>query len=163
MRSKDIEIGGLIYRVYENGDVYSSNGIVKQRPNTSGYATFTAGKHGQRRSVTTHLLVARLFLPNPNNFPEVDHLDANRMNPNLNNLDWVTHQENIRRAKERGSYEGRIKGEKNPKAKLSESIVLQLIDEYRKGVSIQEMVVKYGYPWSTISNAVKGVTWSYLQ
>ena len=85
------------------------------------------------------------------------------MNPNLNNLDWVTNQENIRRTKERGSYEGRIKGEKNPKAKLSESIVLQLIDEYRKGVSIQEMVVKYGYPWSTISNAVKGVTWSYLQ
>ena len=163
MRSGQKEINGVIYIIYENGEVYGPNGLISQRPNTSGYASFTAGKKGLRTRKETHKLVAELFLPNPSNLPEIDHLDANRMNPSVDNLEWVTHQENIRRAQERGNYKGRYVGEDNPKSRLNEALVKQMIVEYRAGAAIQQLVDKYGYPWSTIGNAVKGITWGYLQ
>ena len=65
---------------------------IKLRPDSSGYAVFSAGRKGKRRSVCVHRLVAELFIPNPNNLPEVDHKDANRMNPRKENLEWVTHK-----------------------------------------------------------------------
>ena len=84
------------------------------------------------------------------------------MNPDKDNLEWVTHEENVKRAYERGGHVGRVTGEKNPKARLTPEIVLNLRAEYKVGVTIQEMVDKYGYPWNTIGNAVKGKTWSHL-
>ena len=41
-----------------------------------------------------HRIVAELFIPNPDNKPEVDHIDADRQNNNVNNLHWVTRKEN---------------------------------------------------------------------
>lgn len=41
-----------------------------------------------------HVLVAKAFLPNPNNLPEVNHKDEDRSNNTLSNLEWITHQEN---------------------------------------------------------------------
>lgn len=42
-----------------------------------------------------HQLVAEAFIPNPDNLNEVDHIDRNGLNNNVNNLRWVTHQENM--------------------------------------------------------------------
>ena len=109
MRNKDIDIGGLIYTIYDNGEVYRDNRKIKQRPcYNDGYASFTAGKKNSRKSIRTHTIVGKLFVENPNNYPELDHLDGNRMNPSADNLEWVTHEENIKRAYEKGSYDGRI-------------------------------------------------------
>ena len=80
----------------------------------------------------------------------------------MENLEWVTHEENVRRAYERGSHIGRITGERNPKARLTPEIVLSLRVQYNAGATIQELVEKYGYPWNTIGNAVKGKTWGHL-
>lgn len=54
-------------------------------------------------------LVATAFLPNPDNLPEVDHLDADHHNNSVNNLEWVTSEENIDRAKKMGLL-GKTKG-----------------------------------------------------
>ena len=163
MMSKEIYVGGRKYTIYSDGTIYGVSGnLLKQRPNPDGYATVTLGDGKQRKNYSVHRLVAEYFLPNPNNLTDVDHLDGNRMNPRVENLEWVSHQENISRAKARGSYNGRYVGEKNPKARLTEEIVLKLRAEYAQGVTIQEMVKKYGFAWNTIGNAVKGYTWAHL-
>lgn len=84
------------------------------------------------------------------------------MNPDVGNLEWVTHEENVKRAYERGGHEGRITGTKNPKARLTPDFVLKLREEYKVGVTIQEMADKYELPWNTVGNAVKKITWKHL-
>ncbi len=159
---KTYEFDGKEYLVFSNGDIYGPTGVkLKHRSNHDGYATVTMGRDN-RTTVFVHRLIAKLFLPNQNGLSEVDHLDGNRMNPSLGNLEWVSHQENVRRAHEKGMYSGRFVGEKNPKAQLTADIVMQLRAEYQSGITIMGLHRQYGYPWTTISNAVKGITWKHL-
>jgi hypothetical protein len=56
-----------------------------------------------------HRLVAKAFIPNPFNHPLVDHIDNNTLNNNVNNLRWVSHQENALNRKKYGSEDSRKK------------------------------------------------------
>ena len=135
MKSKEIDINGIVYTVFENGDVYNGVRKITQRPNyKDGYACFTAGKKNHRINVKTHSVVGKLFVDNPYGLPELDHLDNNRMNPSADNLEWVTHQENIRRAHERGSYKDYYVGVKYPKAKLNDDIVKDIRNDFVNGL-----------------------------
>ena len=112
-RTAKVTINGMEYTITDNGEVLGAYGQpIMIRPNTDGYASFTAGKKGNRTRVSVHRLVAELFLPNPNNLSDVDHLDSNRMNPSVDNLEWVSHEENIKRSYGRGNHVGRATGEK---------------------------------------------------
>lgn len=163
MRNKNIEINGIIYTIYENGDVYNGINKIKQRPNNpDGYACFTAGKKNNRTSIKTHSIIGKLFVDNPNNFNKIDHLDGNRMNPNASNLEWVTHQENVKRACEKGSYKGRYIGELNPKAKLNSEIVMKVRFDFVNGMKKSNISKKYDVPWSTVHNIVTYQTWKHV-
>ena len=110
-----ININGAIYEITSEGKVFGAYGKpISIRPNSDGYASFTAGRKGNRTRERVHRLVAKLFIPNPNNLPEIDHLDGNRMNSSKDNLEWVTHEENVKRAYRKGSYKGRYVGQDNP-------------------------------------------------
>ncbi len=70
----------------------------KQSIDKDGYRRVNIGHNKYR----THRLVAEAFIPNPNNYPVVDHLDNDKKNCKSSNLEWVTIQENTRRAGEDG-------------------------------------------------------------
>lgn len=58
------------------------------------YRVFNLKINGKQRNIAGHRLVAAAFIPNPDNKPFVDHVDGNRLNNNIENLRWVSQQEN---------------------------------------------------------------------
>ena len=70
--------------------------IIKQRINKKrhGYCELSLHKNGKEKRFKVHRLVAEAFIPNPNNLPEVNHIDGNKENNTLSNLEWVTSSEN---------------------------------------------------------------------
>ena len=73
-----------------------------------GYPIVTLGKNGSRYHVKIHRLVAKAFIPNPDNLPEVNHKDGNKTNNNISNLEWMTQLDNIKHAKENNLYKSHI-------------------------------------------------------
>lgn len=57
-------------------------------------------KNTERKNCTVHRLVAKAFIPNPDNLPEVNHKDGNTLNNNVDNLEWCTKQYNSKHAYE---------------------------------------------------------------
>lgn len=77
----------------ENGRI--SYGKIKQPCiNNKGYFMHKLYRNCKQYNFLLHRLLAQAFIPNPNNYPEIDHIDGNPQNNNLENLRWVTHKEN---------------------------------------------------------------------
>lgn len=88
------------YLISKCGKVYSlkRNKIMKPSIITSGYEKIMIKnkKIKLNKNVTVHRLVAETFIPNPNNLPCVNHIDGNKRNNDINNLEWCNQKENIR-------------------------------------------------------------------
>lgn len=69
--------------------------MIKKQFYSNGYLRCQLHKNGKSRKIFVHRLVAEAFIPNPNNKPQVDHIDRNRSNNNIQNLRWCTAKENV--------------------------------------------------------------------
>ena len=91
------------YLIYSNGDLYSKkvNRFLKGKVDNVGYKTYALAlqerrsKSGKKltKMVYAHRLVAEYFLENPNNYDIVRHKDGNRLNNNVENLEWTNVKE----------------------------------------------------------------------
>ena len=63
-----------------------------------GYQRVTLCKDGKSKIFHVHRLVAEAFVPNPNGYDTVDHIDGNKLNNNADNLQWLSRGSNIRKA-----------------------------------------------------------------
>ncbi len=73
--------------------IYSRN--MKQKLNKTGYWTIMLMKNLVHKFYLSHRLVAQSFLSNPNNYPCVNHIDGDKLNNKVDNLEWCTHSENV--------------------------------------------------------------------
>ena len=94
------------YLIYNNGKVYSLNlkKFLRIHKDSCGYnhVTLYKGTKKDRKTFKVHILVAKLFIPNPLNKEEVNHIDCNKNNNCVSNLEWVSRLENVRHALNNG-------------------------------------------------------------
>lgn len=83
---------GRIKSIPRNGTIKNSK-ILKQNV-VGGYGQIALQKRGKIKYEKVHRLVAKMFISNQNNLPEVNHIDGNKLNNNVSNLEWVTTRDN---------------------------------------------------------------------
>lgn len=93
---KDIKDYEGLYQVSNLGRVKSLryDRIMKLRTDYRGYLDVLISVKSKTKRYKVHRLVAEAFIPNPNNLPQVNHIDENKQNNNLTNLEWCTNEYN---------------------------------------------------------------------
>jgi hypothetical protein len=139
------------YKVNQNGDVIGPRGtVLKGFIHPKGYKHVFLG-NGDCSKV--HRLVAQAFIPNPENKKEVNHIDGNKLNNHVSNLEWVTHTENMRHASKNGLYNP-SNGSKNGNSYFTEEQVKEIRNTYiarHPQFSGSALAKKYGVSGHAIS------------
>jgi hypothetical protein len=133
--------------------------ILKKYINNDGYEQIGLWEQKEQKNHQVHRLVALAFIPNPNNFPQVNHKDKNRANNKVENLEWVTQSVNLKHSHrtERNTYKRPIwrrdsKGEK---------VVFNSITEAAKAVDCTSSNISACL--REISSTAFGYTWGYVE
>lgn len=89
-----------LYAVTSCGRVwsYKRKKFLVPRDNGKGYLFVSLCKDGKEKMYKIHRLVAEAFIPNPENLPQVDHIDGNKTHNYVNNLQWITNRDNCRKS-----------------------------------------------------------------
>nr|DAM38419.1 MAG TPA: homing endonuclease [Caudoviricetes sp.] len=172
-----------IYQVNDGGDVLSIPRVILRRDgskqrfkgkklkpflNEAGYLVvrLSDASNGRREVARVHRLVAEAFIPNPNAKPEVNHIDGDKSNPSLSNLEWVTPHENRLHAWNTGlrnrSHLPAYKGEMQANSKLNDASIMEIRSLRWSGVSYGVLSKRYGVSKRTIIRVVTGESWSHL-
>jgi len=144
-----------MYLVSENGDVYNviSEKILSKSVDKDGYFRVSLSSTNTRKFklVFVHRLVAYAFVPNPNNYPVVDHLNGKKQSNHYTNLEWVTIRENTLRAERMGLR--KVRGENNGNAKYSEEYVRTICEKFEAGWNVRDV-----YRWGLNDPKAKSTT-----
>lgn len=87
---------------------HKNKGYIKSYINNKGYVCVHCYKNSKVYKFQIHRLLAILFIPNPDNLPEINHIDGNPKNNALRNLEWCTHQQNTQHAWNTGLFTNRF-------------------------------------------------------
>lgn len=144
------------YIITENGEVINkhNNRPVKPQKNNKGYLRVSIGK----KLVFVHRLVALQYVPNPDNLPQVNHKDGNKLNNNYKNLEWVSNQVNRTHAVEKGLH---LSGEDCSWSKLKEEDVLYI--RQCNNMSNKELAEKFNISMRTIYDIKRNATWKQMK
>lgn len=93
---------------------------IVQKDDTHGYLIVVLWKNNKSKKYKVHRLVAQTFIPNPNNFRDINHKDENKYNNNVANLEWISHKANL-------NY-----GSRNERANITRS---KKVGQYIKGTN----------------------------
>ena len=147
------------YQVSNKGRVRSfyRNKIHIMTPTVSifGYARVMLSKGGDNITVAVHRLVAKAFIPNPDNKPQVNHVDSNRLNNCVENLEWVTTKENVSHSFKFGF---RKVGCEHFNSKLGIADV-KYIRKNPDGLLYRELAEKFNVSISTVGKIITGKTY----
>ena len=141
------------YDITKDGDIINTrwgNRMVKPQPNGKGYMRVHIA--GKMRFV--HRLVAEKYVPNPNNYPQVNHIDGDKTNNRADNLEWVSNDANRRHAVANGLQ---VHGEACPWAKLTKENV-EYIREHKELTS-KQLAEMFNVSDSTVRSARRGDSW----
>ena len=162
---KDVVGYGDLFSVSNKGQIFSkrTDKVLKQNPVSTGYnacMTRIGGRKGTCVCLRAHREVAKAFIPNPNNLPFVNHIDGDKLNNSVENLEWVTPRENVRHALALGlSSLEHLKDSNKAFRKLSEDEVRHVRSEYKpfdRNFGARALARNYGVCKETILSIVHG-------
>lgn len=105
-------VGFENYLISKDGKIFNKRNLNKclcSWKDNVGYMQVVLRKNNKKCYKRVHRLVAKAFIPNPNNLPMVNHKDGNKTNNNVDNLEWCTNSQNTQDAYDKGYYKSTYK------------------------------------------------------
>lgn len=163
---KDIKDYEGIYQVSNFGNVKSLGNsfsrkerLLKLSHQSKGYLTVVLQKNATRKMVLTHRLVAEHFIDNTESKPQVNHINGDKTDNIVENLEWVSHRENLDHAIKNNLT---LKGEENRNSKLKDVDVIKIYSLLQKGTTTKELSESYNVSYSTIDSIRTNRYWKHL-
>lgn len=148
-----------LYKVSNFGRVKSFNRgkpkILKERISPNGYRFVALQVGGKKILKSIHRLVAEAFIPNPENKPQVNHINGVKNDNRVENLEWCTRSENIRHAVATGL---KASGEDNYNAKITNEQA-RIIRENPNNLSIAQLAEEFNVSCNFIGAVQRGKTY----
>lgn len=142
------------YKVSDSGEVFSIKRGILLKPSISkfGYARVTLYKdNGEKHKIMVHRLVAKAFIPNPNELEQVNHINENKLDNTVSNLEWCTSSYNVNFGSRNGVVSEKLRKIKNETtAKPINQINIETNEIVRTWTSIREIERELGIPHSNI-------------
>jgi len=152
------------YTFYENGIVVSklSGKNITKRIGTKGYYMINLCINHKCKTFSFHRLMAKLFIENPKNLPCVNHIDGNKLNNSLNNLEWVTFSENTKHAIKNGLIIIK-KGVLTKNGRFSEDDIKNIRKLSENNISARKIAEKYNVSKSAIQQIIWRKTYKWIK
>lgn len=148
--------GFSAYQVSSTGEVKNDKGLLKPVVNKDGYRQCLLRIAGQRKNVLLHRLIASAFIENPQNLPVINHLDGNKLNNSVDNLEWCTVKHNHGHAVGLGLIKNT--GEDNHRHSLKDHQVAEIKAMLAQGLGSRTIANKFGVTRSAIQHIKRGRT-----
>lgn len=127
---------------------------ISQNKDSEGYLHFLVSKRGIIKCVRSHRFIAKTFIPNPNNYPQVNHINGIKTDNRVCNLEWCDHKMQMSHASENGLMC------KKKYTQLTEQDVISIRDEYTTvKTSHRSLAQRYGVCKSTITDIILRKSW----
>ena len=154
---------GHIRRDKNGRGICKAGKILAQSKNKKGYFQIGICKNKRKKTFFISRIVALAFFGKcPKNY-SVNHKDTIKSNNHFSNLEYVTHQENMRHAFKNGCFKEKPKGSHHINSKVSEEQVINMRKEYKTTISsTRKLAKKYGLCKSNITSILKRHTWKHV-
>lgn len=158
------------YAVHPSGSIYTCinhqygfyptwRKLKTRRHKNTGYWNSHLQINGKSKTYLLHRIIAICFVPNPDNKPCVNHIDGNRSNNEVSNLEWCTYKENTRHAMKLGTFHV---GETVRTSFLKEHQVKEIKSMREQGIKFKDIADSFGVCVGTIESIVYKRSWKHL-
>ena len=158
------QIENLDYEINSEGIVrkISTKRIKKSFKRPDGYIGIQLYITKEKvKNYQLHRLIANAFIPNPDNKLYVNHIDSNRENNSLNNLEWVTFEENVKHGYELGYASN--KGSNNGFSVLTEEQVLEMRSKRENdNLTYQQLATQYNVSYGCVAGIIQRKNWKHI-
>jgi hypothetical protein len=161
-KNYSVDENGVVRRV-EPGRGTRIGQILKLNMNSNGYHKVCLMNNGKGKSFLVHRLVAEKYIQNPNNLPQVNHINGVKTDNRVGNLEWCDASYNGKHSYAHLSRrKTSLPGERNGAAKLSEEDVKRILFLREAGATLSAIAKAMGVSVSLISMISSGSRWSHI-
>lgn len=146
------------YNIFEDGRIQRKGGkFLKPETMGNGYQRVTLCSNGNVKRWLLHRLIASVYIPNPNNLPVINHIDGNKQNNQVSNLEWTTYAKN-----ENHSYRVLAKQAVSCEEHYNAKLTAEDVRDIREidNINYTQTAKDYGVNRQTIYDAYNYITWN---
>ena len=143
------------YFVTENGEVFHNEKKLKPYKQSKGYLKVDIWDNNKKIPTYVHRMVAETFIPNPENHTQVNHIDGDKTNNRVENLEWCSQSQNIQH-RIKILKVGMDQNHKGTKIPSKEVLILRWKRSINYPINIEETAKKWGITPKYLSKVIRG-------